>query len=241
VFENDVVEPDSCRTGSKRTGSTTRTKGNHGRTLFVKGRFKKQWVAVAMPSKDSKKGRGGEGSERLEEVEASIARLFGKGTVMAPDGSRAFHAAAKNAKKACLKGVSHITKVFTPVSKLLKSTLGDDETRMLRARSKGKQPAVKETRLYFVLVAGDNAAEGITGHVKNTMRRLGNVGRFNTKQAPMKNVQTMAAAAILRRAGLHTVLDALKQYRVACSSGSVKVAPQGAFSMDCVKTWLYKQ
>ena len=112
-------------------------------------RVSKEWVATSLPSKNSKKGRGGGGAESLKEVSAKVLKLFGKGTVMAPDGSPAFHAAAKKGGKPSLKGVSHLTKVFTPVSKLLKSTLQKDEIKMLRSNSKGKGAAVNETKLYF--------------------------------------------------------------------------------------------
>ena len=241
VFDNDVVEPDSCRTGSKKNGSKTGTKGNHGRTLVVKGRFKKNWVAKPMPSKDSKKGPGGGGPESLPEVEETIAKLFGIGTVAAPDGSQAFHSAAQKAGKPSLKGVSHGTKVFTPVSKLLKSKLDKSVLKMLRSNSKGKVPAVKETARYFVLAAGDNAAEGQTGHIKNTMRRLGNVGRFQSPAVETKNVQALSAAALLRHAGLKTVLNALKQYRLACSTGVVATKPKDAFQSETAKRWMFQQ
>ena len=240
VFENDVVEPDSCRTGSTRKGSTAATKGNHGRTLVVKGRFKKEWVVKSLCSKDSKTGPGCGGPVSLPEVEEPIAKLFGLGTVVAPDGSKALHSAAKKAGKPSLKGVSHFTKVFTPVSKLLKSKLSKDVVKMLRSKCKGKKTPVKETALYFVLAGGDNAAESLTGHVKNTMRRLGNVGRFNNTRGEIKNVQTMAAAALLRQAGFQTVRAALRQYRIACSTGVVAVPPNGAFKLECVQTWLYQ-
>ena len=184
--------------------------------------------------------RGGGGAESLEEVSAKVLKLFGKGTVMAPDGSPASHAAAKKGGKPSLKGVSHLTKVFTPVSKLLKSTLQKDEIKMLRSNSKGKGAAVKETKLYFVLCGGDNAAESQSGHIRNTMRRVGNLGRFATKAIEKKNIQTLAAAALLRNSGYKTILDALKQYRIACSSGVVSVAPRNTFNVSCVKDWIFK-
>ena len=56
-----------------------------------------------------------------------------------------------------------------------------------------------------------------------------------------KNVQAMAAAALLRHAGLQTVLDALKQYRLACSTGSVVVAPKDTFNTQAASNWLFQQ
>eukprot|EP00959_Pyramimonas_sp_CCMP1952_P145162 3039404-Pyramimonas_sp.AAC.1 len=45
----------------------------------------------------------------------------------------------------------------------------------------------------------------------------------------------LAGAALLRRAGLASVLDALRRYRVACASGAVQVAPK-----DCFRAGLCK-
>ena len=48
----------------------------------------------------------------------------------------------------------------------------------------------------------------------------------------------MASAALLRRAGFETVLDALKQYRIACTTGKVNVSPKEAYkakgAADCL-------
>jgi hypothetical protein len=119
--------------------------------------------------------------------------------------------------------------------------LDNNVQKMLRSKTKGKAPAVKETARYFILVGGDNAAESQTGHIKNTMRRLGNVGRFGAPDASAKNVQALAAAALLRCAGLSTVLGALKQYRLACSTGAIVVAPQDAFKIETAKGWMFQQ
>ena len=72
-------------------------------------------------------------------------------------------------------------------------------------------------------------------------RRLGNVGRFNNSQTVAKNVQGLAAAALLRHAGFKTVLQALTQYRLACSVGTISVAPTEAFKLEATKSWLFKQ
>ena len=105
---------------------------------------------------------------------------------------------------------------------------------MLRRNCRGKTPAVQETKLYFKLVAGDNSAESTQGHIKNTLRRVGNVGRHNTTELK-KAVQTLSGAALLRRAGLASVLDALRRYRVALTSGAAQMAPK-----DCFRAGLCK-
>ena len=70
------------------------------------------------------------------------------------------------------------------------------------------------------------------------MRRLGNVGRFSSKKPQMKNIEALAAAALLRKSGYDRVLQALREYRIACSTGKVRVAPRHAFEAEHC-TWLY--
>ena len=130
-----------------------------------------------------------------------------------------------------LPGVSHQHKVFTPVMRLLKSKLSRQTVAMLRRHSHGKTPAVQETTLYFKLVAGDNGSESLQGHIKNTLRRVGNVGWHNATECN-KAVQTLASAALLRRAGLASVLDALRRYREALTVGAVQLAPRKCFRAD---------
>ena len=238
TFEDDVVEPDTCRTGSRKRGSSASTRIHQGRTLVLKGRYKKQWTVRALQDRETKKGRGGGGPETRAEVEGPLKKALGKGTVVAPDGGKAFHGAAEAAGRQVLKGVNHQRKIFTPASRLLKSKLDSKTTRMLRARTKGKNPSVRETALYFTLSAGDNAAEGITGHLKNTMRRLGNVGRNTSPATCKKNVQALASAALLRNAGLNSVLTALSLYRIALSRGDINLSPKDAFDVSSCSSWL---
>ena len=42
-------------------------------------------------------------------------------------------------------------------------------------------------------------------------------------------------------AGFKTVLQALTQYRLACSVGTISVAPTEAFKLEASKNWLFKQ
>ena len=114
--------------------------------------------------------------------------MLGDGTVLAPDGAQAFHGSAQAAGKPSLRGVNHNQKMFTPVGRLLKSTLDKATAKMLRAQTKGKTPSVKETSRYFMMAAGDNSVEGTQGHIKNTRRRLGNSGRYNSEVAEDKSV-----------------------------------------------------
>lgn len=88
------------------------------------------------------------------------------------------------------------------------------------------------------LPAGDNSAESTLGHVQNTMRRIGNIGRMATKNTERRNVEALAGAALLRNAGFHSVLAALQSFRVAGSKGMLKAGPREAFNMKKCK-WLF--
>ncbi|CAK0857626.1 unnamed protein product, partial [Prorocentrum cordatum] len=187
-----------------------------GRVLVHKGRFSKKWTAKALKARHSSAKRGSGGPESLEEVRGPLVGAMGPGIALAPDGARASHSAAEEIGAASLSGVNHQKKVFTPVTRLLKKQAG------------------AETKLYFKLVAGDNSAESTQEHIKNTLRRVGNVGRHNTTELK-KAVQTLSGAALLRRAGLTSVLDALRRYRVACTSGAVQMAPKGCFRAGLCK------
>ena len=121
------------------------------------------------------------GPETKEEVTPFIQSKMGKGTALAPDGGRAFAAAAAKSSKPILKGVAHGKNVWTPVARLAKKDLDSATVRMLKKHAKGKRPSVREYKAHFVICAGDQGAESTFAHIKNTMRRLGNIGRFKTK------------------------------------------------------------
>ena len=234
-FKADVVEPDSGRMGVRKDKAAAQ-KIHLGRTLVLKGRFTKKWVARALPDSVSKIGRG-MGAETRQDVDNPIKTHMGSATVGAPDGGRAFHGALKASGIPTLTGVNHMKKVFTPVGKLLKSTLDTGTTRMLRQRCKGKQPCVKEAARYFTLPAGDNSAERTIGCIKGVMRRLHNVGRV-TKSPHQKSIQSLSAAALHRGSGFTKVLEAMKLYRDDCSKGAIHMDPKKAFDIAAC-TWLH--
>ena len=159
-------------------------------------------------------------------------------TFVAPDGAQAFWSAGDNAGKTVLKGVNHNKKVFTPTTKVLKSTLDRHENALLKKQTKGKDACVKETKLYYILPAGDNSAESHLGHVKNQLRRAGGLGRSNVKST-RKSVQGRAAAAMLRRAGFLRVAEALRLYREACCDGTIRISPGDAFNPDKC-SWIFQ-
>ena len=68
------------------------------------------------------------------------------------------------------------------------------------------------------------------------MRRQNALGRHR-KRTKAANVQVLAAAALHRQAGLTTVLTAMKKYRQACSTGTVRIAPAECFNETKVP-WL---
>jgi len=115
----------------------------------------------------------------------------------------------------------HQKKVFTPVAKLLKSSLSAADQATLRKASQQTPPLAKETTRFFFVAAGNNLSENLTGHVKNTMRRQGTLGKGTTKknqpavQSSKKSLQALSAAGILRKAGFSSVMSALTLYRKA--------------------------
>lgn len=137
-----------------------------------------------------------------------------------------------------MTGVDHSLKVFTPTSRLLKSSLDLAITRMLRSKTKGAKPSVVKQNRHVVLVAGDNAAEGKTGHIKNTTRRVGNAGGFKGKHGLNRNIVSLSGAAFLREPGLDRILLALRDYRTDLSNGILKLSLKGAFASDKL-SWLF--
>ena len=62
---------------------------------------------------------------------------------------------------------------------------------------------------------------------------------MNDNAEKRRNIEVLAAAALYRKAGVNTVLDALREYRLACSNGTVRVAPRYAVDQErCA--WLYE-
>ena len=53
-----------------------------------------------------------------------------------------------------------------------------------------------------------------------------------------RNIEALASSALCRKAGLDTVLNALRDYRLACVDDNVCVAPVFAFDVDkCDWLW----
>jgi hypothetical protein len=104
-----------------------------------------------------------------------------------------------------------------------------------RFGAKGKTPAVQETARFFHLAAGDQGAENLLGHVKNTMRRTGTVGRLSKPGGAKRNIDALAAASLLRTSGYANIMKALAEYRKAGLRGELKTSPRDCFDVD--KTW----
>ena len=136
--------------------------------------------------------------------------------------------------KPVLKGVNHQAKVFTPRSKLLKSSLTPESVQTLRRlckAKKGEKPQVRETQLYFVAAGGDNLCENLFCHTKNTMRRTNTLGRLSASTASdWKAIQALASAALLRAPGFESVLKACALFRSSLAKGAVRVHPKDAFT-----------
>ena len=101
---------------------------------------------------------------------------------------------------------------------------------MLRKQTKGKQPAVKETAYHFKLAGGDQCAESGLGHIKSTMRRVGNIGRLKVKTGKKRNIDALAAASVLRTSGYVNILNALASFRRAGLAGKLKTSPRDCFT-----------
>ena len=80
-----------------------------------------------------------------------------------------------------------------------------------------------------------DATENWLGQIKATMRRCGTLkGHYSSKY---KRIQVLAAAALHRKPGIMSLLNALQLYRNDCSSGKICVAPKDAFDPDSL-SWL---
>ena len=237
-FRGEIVEPDSGRTGSKKRSTVNPQLREHqGRTMIVKGRSSKQWATVALQTSYSKKGRG-MGTEKRAEVEPALRSMVSADCILAPDGAKAWKGICDTMQVPCASGVSHLRKIFTPVSRFLKSGLTKKAHATLKKQTKGKKAAASESCRYFHVCGGDNSAESTLGHLKNSMRRLGTVGRGNAKKPSLKTVQALSSAALLRQAGLAKVLEALAAYRAACATGTLKLGPNLCWRHESCR-WLY--
>lgn len=238
TFKNEIVEPDTGRTGKAVTSPANRRKKQHqGRTLVLKGRASRKWCAFALRAVDSRKGRGCP-PERSHEVTPKIRKAVKSGCFLGSDGAKAWTQASSASKAPKLPGVHHQKKVFTPLTRLKKSTLTPDQIKTLRAATKGKSPTAKEGKHFFWTTAGDNGAESTMSTLKQSLRRMGQLGRGQIKKPNLQTARTMAAAALAREAGLASVLTALKQYREALSAGNLHLSPRHAFDVSRCE-WLF--
>ena len=165
----------------------------------------------------------------------TLRAFLKRDTVLATDGSAAFKKAAKNLQKPHLKGVSPLTNVFTPTCKFCKGALSVRHAKTLQVHANKKDSLVKQSKRKFFVAGGDNRAESRLGQIKASMRRCGTLkGHCSSKY---KRIPVLAAAALHRKPGIMSVLNALQLYRNDCSSGKICVAPQDAFDPDSL-SWL---
>ena len=134
-----------------------------------------------------------------------------------------------------LKGVSHLTKVFTPTCKFWKGALSVRHAKTLQVHANKRDSLVKQSKCKFFVAGGDNRAENRLGQIKATMRRCGTLkGHYSSKY---KRIQILAAATLHRKPGIMSALNALQLYRNDCSSGKICVAPKHAFVPNSL-SWL---
>ena len=134
-----------------------------------------------------------------------------------------------------LKGVSHLTKVFTPTCKFWKGALSVRHAKTLQVHANKRDSLVKQSKCKCFVAGGDNRAENRLGQIKATMRRCGTLkGHYSSKY---KRIQILAAATLHRKPGIMSALNALQLYRNDCSSGKICVAPKHAFVPNSL-SWL---
>ena len=198
-----------------------------GRLLTMKGRFSKTWCVVPLCNTQVQ-ANAPLPPETLDDVLDHIVRSMDIGTIGGIDGSQAFKSACRQAAATPLQGVRHQGNIFTPLVRLEKRLLSKDVTATLSTTAMIEGSCVLEMKTCFLVVGGNNAAEGVHGHLNNTLRRLG------LKSGPRSNatVSSLAAAALLRRPGFDTVLEAVKLYRDDLLSGSLKVSPKESFARN---------
>ena len=230
-FKTEVVECDSARFGSSKKKSGQRV--HSGRTLVLKGRQSKKWSSQPLPVKIST-GKRGMGPETAEEVSPHIQKQVPKSALLAVDGARAWKRAADG--RQILTGVNHQKKIFTPASKVDKKDLKPASVRFLQGRSKGPKKVAAAYKQHYRVAGGDNAAEGVFGHISNMLRKTNSKGR-NAK-AKMRTLLAQSSAALLRRPGFLSVLQAHKEYREALLTGALQVSPNQAYNLKHAK-WLH--
>lgn len=230
-FKTEVVECDSARFGSSRGSCGERV--HSGRTLVLKGRQSKKWSSQPLPVKIST-GQRGMGPETAEEVTPAIQKQVPKSALLAPDGARAWKRAADG--RVILTGVNHQKKIFTPASKVAKKDLKPATARFLKSKAKGPKKVAAEYKKHYRIAGGDNAAESVFGHISNMLRKTNSKGR-NAK-AKMRTPLAQSSAALLRRPGFLSVLQAHKEYREALLTGALQVSPSNAYKLEHAK-WLH--
>ena len=218
-YERELVEIDSSRMcGKKRKGPSAASSSSTrlGRTLVVVGRFARKWAVRGLADRQTKRPCG---PETREEVSRTVKHALGRRTILCGDGARAWEGAARSAH---LRGVAHNKRIFTPVARVKKSSLNPSTQSWLKAKSRGscKANPVQETQRDFKFVAGDNLAECAFSAMKRTARRMNVVGA-GAKKLNAPSVIAQSSAALLRSPGVDNVLQAMKTFRLACSSGDI--------------------
>ena len=143
--------------------------------------------------------------------------------------SKAWGAAAREAKKPLLKGVQHGKRLFTPAASLQKNQVDTKTHKFLQKCSQPKKKACKAYKKKFVAAAGDNMAEGLVSNLKHTARRLNSLRGGKVANSNQKSVTAQSSATLLRQAGLYSVLESAKLFREACSNGTLTLSPRDAF------------
>ena len=164
------------------------------------------------------------GPETVEEVATPFRKQTPASALLGVDGAKAWKRAA--AGRILLGGVNHQTNVFTPASKVSKQKFPAKTKKFLDEQSHGQRKGAKKYQKHYCVAGGDNAAEGIFGHISNVMRKTNSRGR--RAKPPMRTLQAQSSAALLRRPGFLNVLRAHAQYKEALLTGRLGVSANHA-------------
>ena len=87
----------------------------------------------------------------------------------------------------------------------------------------GRGKLAAESARLFKVPAGDNAAEGVLGNLKATLRRSGGAGKKRSDSK--RSIDALAASSLLRQPGVEAIKDAHVEYRKAALSGHLGLSP----------------
>ena len=175
-----------------------------GRTLVAKGRSSKQVKLQPVFDKTVQK-RGGPGAEKSVEVAnfVNTCLVQQNANIGNADGGPALQNAIKNTGTPSTKA-KHNQEIYTPTCRLYKRHLSKKQDKTLKSLVQKGQAI--EMMYFYKVIGGDNGAESVCGHLKNTQRRV------NLTAGPVKNanINMLSSQWLLEKPTLGKLLEAMK-------------------------------